>query len=798
MARHTTGNRRHSTFLAVSCIGSVLVPAIAHAQQANAPDPSPPQERALGSVTVTDTAIDDAPGNRLESPKRTRTVRDTPQTITVLTSEVLQQQNLLSLRDALSTVPGITFGAGEGGSGYGDSINFRGYSANTDITVDGVRDSAQYTRSDPFNVDQIEVTNGANSVISGVGSVGGSINIVSKQPLSKDQTVISGGVGTANYYRGTVDMNKRVNDLIAVRLNAMYHRNDVPGRDVENNRRWGIAPSVTIGIDSPTRLTLGYVHQEDHNIPQYGVPYFENASNDGPVPGVDRSDYFGYKKLDTQRVNLDRLTATFDHEFSDKTSIRNLTRWQDVRQLSRVDPPEGIYCLDSGISSAGAACAFPGFYQPSGPRGNERKTDNQLMFDQVDLKSVFNTGPIEHTIDVGGALTWEKFELSTGNVLRNANGSVAATTLPLMSIGDPNDVITGPAGYTYGSNVWTGPVNYIESARQTGEQSNYAAYLLDTMKLGKLEFSGGVRVERNQGSYRADTVSIVQPTLGQVTLGNTLKNANTLLSYRVGLTYKPVEAVSLYVAYGNSHTPSKSSVNGSCTVAGIAGATSSTCNTDPASAKNYEIGAKAQVMDGLLLTIAAFRNERDQYLVASNDPTIPDQTLDGDSRVDGIAVGASGRITPAWTITANYTYLKGKLLQSVSNFCLTNPGSTGCLNTAANPDPAKNSQLTQTPKNSGSLFTTYKLPFGLSVGYGATYQGSFVFNTPTLAAPQVLKSKDYWVHQAYFAYDITPKISAQINVKNFTNAHYYTRIRNNGWATPGDARSAILTVDVKL
>jgi catecholate siderophore receptor len=790
MRRGPLTNGRTRTFLAASCIGAALVPAGAFAQSADAPAPAS-QEKALGGVTVTDTAIDDAPGNQLESPKRTRSVRDTPQTITVLTGEVLEQQNLLSLKDALSTVPGITFGAGEGGGGYGDSINFRGYSANTDITVDGVRDSAQYNRSDSFDTDQIEVTNGANSVISGVGSVGGSINIVSKNPLAKDQTILSGGVGTANYYRGTVDTNKRVNDLIAVRLNAMYHRNDVPGRDVENARRWGIAPSVTIGIDSPTRLTLSYLHQEDHNIPQYGVPYFS-----GPVPGVDRSDYFGYRNLDTQRINVDRFTMTFDHEFSDTTSIRNLARWQDVRQRTIVDPPQGTYCLANGVSSAGAACAYPGYYQPSGPRGNERVTDNQLMFDQLDIKSVFNTGPIEHTIDVGGAVTWEKFNLSTGNVLRNADGTIPA--LPLMDFTDPNQLATGPAGFAYGSNVWTGPINFIESARQTGELTNYAAYLFDTMKLGKVEFSGGVRVERNEGSYRADTVSIATATLGQVTRGTTLTYDDTLISYRVGLTYKPIEAVSLYVAYGNSQTPSKNSVNGSCTIAGIGGATTSSCNTDPASAKNYEIGAKAQVLDGLLLTVAAFRNDRNKYLVTSNDPAVPDQTLDGHSRVDGIAVGASGRITKAWTVTANYTYLKSKLIRSVSRFCLDNPGSTGCANSAADPDPGAGSLLTQTPKNSGSLFTTYKLPFGLSVGYGATYQGSFAFNTPTLAVPTVLKAKSYWVHQAYFSYDFTRNISAQVNVKNFTNAHYYTRIRNNGWATPGDARSAVFTLNVKL
>src|SRR5688572_7500411 len=197
----------------------------------------------------------------VESPKATAPLLDTPQTVTVVSDQVIRKQNLLTLRDALASVPGITFGAGEGGGGYGDSINLRGYSANNDITQDGVRDSAQYSRTDPFNLQQIEIYNGANSVFNGSGSVGGTINVVSKVPQPDELTILSAAVGTDDYYRATVDTNHRISDLIAVRLNGMVHRNDYPGRDVEKFERWAFAPSVTIGIDSPTRLTFSYFHQ---------------------------------------------------------------------------------------------------------------------------------------------------------------------------------------------------------------------------------------------------------------------------------------------------------------------------------------------------------------------------------------------------------------------------------------------------------------------------------------------------------------------------------------------------------
>jgi catecholate siderophore receptor len=788
--RSSTATRR--TFLALSCIAPVFAPG-AQAQQTDV------QERSLGGVTVTDSAIVEEPGRKLESPKRTRSVRDTPQTITVLTNEVIEQQNLLTLRDVLSTVPGITFGAGEAGTGPGDNITFRGFSASNDITVDGVRDSAQITRTDPYNLDQVEVTNGANSVISGAGSVGGNINIVTKRPKADDAYVATAGVGTDSYYRATVDLNKRVSDIVAFRLNAMWHRNDVPGRDVEDYKRWGVAPSVTFGIDSPTKLTLQYSHQEDDNIPQYGVPYYN-----GRVPGVSRSDYFGYRNVDKQTINVDQLTGIFEHAFSDTVSVRNLARWQDSRQLTQVNPPQGTYCLTNGLTPLGVACPATvpaGYYQPSGPRGTTRDTRNQLMFDQLDLRAVFNTGAIEHTIDLGGSATWEKYDLNNGNILRNADGTAAFATLPLINIDNPADIVPGRAGFTYGSNVYTGPLNFIRTGHTVGEQTNVAGYLFDTMKLGKFELSGGARIERNVGTSRTDTVSAVPATLGQVTRGIEGRNADTLFSYRVGLNYKPVEAISLYAAYGNSKTPSKNSVNGACT-AETPGVVNTTCNINPESATNYEIGAKAELFDGgLLLTAAAFRNERDKYAVVSGDPTVPNQQLDGKSRVDGIALGASGTITPAWTITANYTYLKSKLVQSVSDFCLANPGAvTGtrtCTNTAANPNPGAGQFLPQTPKNSGSLFTTYRLPFGLTLGYGLTYQDGFLLTAATPAAAAI-KSDDYLTHQGYLSYEFSPNVSAQLNVKNIGNKLYFTRIRNNGWATPGEGRSAVLTVTAKM
>ncbi|RYF95199.1 MAG: TonB-dependent siderophore receptor, partial [Caulobacteraceae bacterium] len=336
------------------------------------------------------------------STKLTAAPLDHPQTITVVSERTLRDQNLLTLRDVLQTVPGITFGAGEGGGGYGDSINLRGYSANNDITTDGLRDSAQYSRTDTFNLKQIEVINGSNGVYSGSGGVGGSINLVSKSPFGADRTVLAAGVGTDSYLRGTVDSNILIGSDVALRITGMVHQNDVPGRDVEKYERWGIAPSVTFGMGSKTQFTIALFHQEDENTPRYGVPYASNAFLNGPLPGVDPSNYYGYQNIDTQEIGVDSVTLKFRHEFSDSLTLTNTGRYLKVTQLTIVDPPQGTWCLSSGFNAqTGAACATPGQYILGGPRGSVRDTENIQLVNQTDLNWKFETGAVKHNLILG-------------------------------------------------------------------------------------------------------------------------------------------------------------------------------------------------------------------------------------------------------------------------------------------------------------------------------------------------------------------------------------------------------------
>ena len=756
--------------------------ALAVATAVCAPAPLPAQETRLATVSVVEDDASEA--SRISSPRYTAPLLDTPQSITVISQDTIASQNLLSLRDILATVPGITFGAGEGGGGYGDSINLRGFAGSSDVTIDGFRDSAQYTRSDPFNLEQVEVVNGANSVFSGAGAVGGTINLVSKSAHLGDASRIAAGLGTDQYGRVTGDFNQQLGDTTALRWNVMGHRNDVPDRQIERNRRWGIATSLAHGLGTRTALSLALLHQHDNNTPQYGVPTWEGRI----LPGADRQTYFGYGNVDRQVSDTDSATLIMDHAFSEALSLRSQSRWQQTDQFSRVDPPQGTFCLANGTSPSNAGVAAcpagyaPGQYQPSGPRGTTRDTRNRLLAMQSDLTTTFGTGPVKHTLVAGFSVSRESYALATGNSLRNADGSAVA--LPRTTISRPDT-------------HYTGPLNFIISGTTQGELDNHALYAFDNVQLSaRWSLNAGARIERNEDDFTV--IAFANPGAsggGVASPAAPGRVHDTLFSYRAGLVFKPRASGSLYLAYGNSATPSVSSVNGTCTSTGL----NNNCNLDPEQAANLELGAKWEALAGRLSVSAALsRNERTNYRV--NEGITPDnptgqQVLDGRARVDALLLGVAGRIRDNWNVIANYTFLDSKVLQGAAD----SAAASGQDYTRADPLP-------NTPRNAASLWTTWDAHRGLQLGYGLTWQGQ-VFTAqhtaPTGAFPvgsALPITGGYVVHRAMASYSVNRGIQLQLNVNNIFDRQYLTRVRTQrlAWSTPGEARSIVLSANFSL
>jgi catecholate siderophore receptor len=489
---------------------------------------------------------------------------------------------------------------------------------------------------------------------------------------------------------------------------------------------------------------------------------------------VATTAYYGYSNVDAQEIGVDAFTTIVDHEFNDGFSLRNLTRWQQVDQFTFANQPQGAWCVETGVNPwTGAACAAPGTFVPN-RSGTVRDTTNEILVNQTDFTLEFATGRIEHTFVTGFSLSEETYHRDNGSGLRNPLGELPNPVLAPMSIANPD-------------HVYAGPVNIIYTQRADGEVDNSAAYVFDRMQLTeRLEINAGLRYENNDAFSRLANIQTpypAPPAEPVVVQNPDAHNVDHLGSYRVGFVFKPSESSSIYVAQGNSETPSQATVNGTCDVV-------ATCNVDPEEAETIEIGGKIDVNSQLSLTAAVFRNERSSFRVPSGDPAIPEQQLDGNSRVDGVALGAAGSIGTKWSIFANYTYLDSEVIQSVSDQAILG-GSIDIL--AGDPLP-------NTPEHSASIWSTFRISPAFTIGYGVTYQGEYTF-ARTSATADLFYTDSYLTHRAMATYEWSDNLALQLNIDNVTDEEYYERIRNNatnGWATPGSARSAVLSLTWRL
>jgi catecholate siderophore receptor len=258
MSRHAQPVTAHSQRSIVSAVGVALA-AISAAHMAQAAEPAS-DALNLGATNIDGERADTA--YKIEesaSKKYTAPLRETPKSVTVIPQQVIRDTAATSLADALRTTPGITFGAGEGGNPSADRPIIRGFNAESDVFVDGMRDVAAQSR-EIFNVESVEVSKGPGSAFTGAGSTGGSLNLVTKGAHLGD--AFNGGYtfGSDQTQRYTLDVNKQMTDTSAFRLNLMKHDSNVAGRNDVDNSRWGVAPSFAFGLGTDTRVKVDYYH----------------------------------------------------------------------------------------------------------------------------------------------------------------------------------------------------------------------------------------------------------------------------------------------------------------------------------------------------------------------------------------------------------------------------------------------------------------------------------------------------------------------------------------------------------
>ena len=736
------------SLLALAAFG---LPLAAHAQVQSAPVA---QETKLKEIQVTGEAESTYKAEKVSSPKLTQPLLDTTQTITVIKKEVLSEQGAGSLIDALRNTPGITLQLGENGNtSAGDTFQMRGFSTQSSIFVDGIRDLGAVSR-DVFNIEQIEVSRGPAGTDVGRGAASGYINLSSKLPSLEEASSATLGYDSGEKIRATADLNRKLGDNSAFRINVMAEDGGQMGRKVIDKKNKGIAPSVAFGLGTPTRIYLYSQHTRQEGKPDGGLPaiglegYFNATAAIQAAPRVSLENYYGYNS-DYEKTDADMATVKIEHQLGPKAVFTNVSRYGKSK-LDRI--LTGINALTAPAGSA------PNTWTVSRSRQSILQ-ENKILGNTSNVVAEFDTGSVSHTLSTGlEFLTEEQFSPS-----RVGLGTVTNANLYNPNPADP---LTAFAPVKNG--VFT-----------KGSTTTAAVYAFDTIKLNEQwQINGGVRVEHyNTETDGASLSAAAQAPIPVGTLlGSHVEKSDKLVSWKAGALYKPTVDSSLYLAYATSQTPPGSASFGlSATAGNIANPA-----MDPQKTTNIELGGKWDVIQKkLALTATIYRTENKNEFPVLEDPVALIYSQGGNRRVEGVELGAVGQITRDWNIIAGFATMDATIVEGVG---------TNVAGTATR----------WSPDRSATLWTTYKLNDALTLGGGARYfseQKRVVAPGAAIGtgSPSI---KPYTVVDAVVSYNISKLVSLQLNVYNLFDKEYVASLNNGGSRiSVGTERSARLSAN---
>jgi catecholate siderophore receptor len=731
------------------------------------------------TVSVTSSVTDDVSLTKLTEPLLT-----TAQSVAVVPQFVVKDEGVTTLRDALRNVPGISLAAGEAGA-QGDNLTIRGFTARNDIFLDGIRDFGSYYR-DAFNYEQVEALEGPAGVQFGRGSTGGVVNQESKVPTVRQFAHVETQFGTDATRRITADVNSKEWDVFggtAMRLNLMGQESGVAGRDFAEVRRWGIAPSASIGFNTKTRGTLNYVHLQENDSPDYGLPWLNNTVAQGPI----RHSYYGFPNENYLKTNDDILTLKVEHEFSPNVNLHTIARVANYPRQAQITEPQICSNAPLSIPVGGVVAklptsavnpAVPCPYTGSSDPGTILINRNQLqtksvegdLWDQTEVTARFKLLGVRNAL-VAGVEGGQEIS----NPIRSSYTINGINTVPSTSLLNPNTQL--PFSGT----------GYITSIVHTKAES-VGVYFVDTVKLGNLfEVSGGVRWDRFDTGY-----NLWQPTPpagGTVTAPVApISRVDEQPSYRAAFVYKPSNHGSVYFDYGTSFNPAAESLSLSVGLANSSAA--------PEENETYEAGVKWSFLNERLLTEGAwFRTEKDN--ARETDPTNANNIVAaGNQLVKGVQFSVVGRLPQGMDLVAGYAYLDSDVV--FSKFFPTSVGYP----------------LANVPKQTFNLFVTHRLPWRLNAGLGGNYVASRTASStvpfvPTGYAPNpngpgfvvtsvaMKQVPGYWAFNAMLRRPITERLELQANVNNLLN-RYFIDLPHPSHLIPGAGANALIGINFKF
>lgn len=532
-----------------------------------------------------------APGT-LAATRTATPLRDVPQSVTVITRELIRDQAMRGMADVVRYVPGVTIGQGEGNR---DQVTIRGNASSADFFLDGVRDDAQYYR-DLYNLERVEVLKGANALLFGRGGGGGVLDRVTKQPRWTPVRELALEGGSFGEKRVALDAGQGITPAIAARVNAVYEHSGFYRDDV-TLERWGINPVVTLAPGSQrTQFTLGYEYFRDRRTADRGIPSYR-----GLPLATGIATFFGDPDLNYAHASVSAAQATVAHETPSGVRIRNHTRFAAYDKIY-----QNVY--PGAVNAAGDLVTLSAY---------NHATPRRSLFNQTDVTFTGITGRLRHTVLAGAEVGRQ-----TSDNLRNTGW-----------FGDSARTIQAPVAQP----TIDMPVTFRQSATDADGRvtaTSAAAYLQDQLALSaRWQLVAGARWDRFAIRYR-DNRS-----------GRVFARTDGVVSPRFGVLFTPAAPVTLYVSRSVSFLPSAGDQFSSLTDVTQALA--------PERFTTWEMGARWDVAGRLALTTAVYRLDRTNTRASDpRDPTLFVQT--GSQRTTGFELGASGAITDAWSVAGGY------------------------------------------------------------------------------------------------------------------------------------------------
>jgi catecholate siderophore receptor len=639
-------------------------------------------------------------------------IKDVPQSISVVSESQIEDQAMRSIADVLMYVPGATPGTGEGNR---DQITLRGNNTTADFFVNGIRDDVQYFR-DLYNAERIEVLRGPNAMAFGRGGGGGIVNRVTKRATGKSYREFSAQGDSDGGFRLTGDVDMPLGSGAGLRVNGVYEDGESFRRGVELER-YGINPTVGLTFGD-TRVDLSYEFFHDRRTADRGLPSLAGR----PLEGAD-SVFFGDPEQSFADVDAHIASFALEHEFGGGVTLRNRTSFGDFDKFYQNIYPTALNAATGQVSLSA--------YQDVLKRQN--------LFSQTDLIWEGDLGGVSHTPLLG-------FEIGRQETLsRRLNGFFQPSDSASLSV---------PVGApTITANLIFRPVNTnaarTPAAYNDGEARVLSVYAQEQLRLSDaIEIVAGLRYDR----FELDVLNL--------NTGATVSRSDDLFSPRIGLVVKPLPELSLYASYGRSYLPS---AGDQFTSLDATGAT-----LKPERFDNYEIGAKWELLDGLLATVALYRLDRTNTRAPGATPgTI---VLTGAQRSRGLEIGLERNVTDRWQISAGYALQEAEIRRTTS---------------AA---PAGR-EVPLVPKHQFSVWNRYNVDPKLGLGLGivaASKSYASISNAVTLPG--------YARVDAAVFYELADPVEVQLNVENLLGADYFPTAHNDNNIAPGAPRTARATL----